>query len=134
VVDVDQVVPNPFSKKAPGTLTIAFNLKPAGADQGDLAAQLDRARARVDQAKEQFVLNKSKYGEKHPANIASDAELKKSMAELTRLEQQAGGARRRKLIDSQFQMEIGETVVVGTSRIGGDKGLVVLLTAVASGK
>jgi hypothetical protein len=43
-------------------------------------------------------------------------------------------ARAKKLIDSQFEMEIGETVVVGTSRIGGgDKGLVVLLTSVAAG-
>jgi hypothetical protein len=43
-------------------------------------------------------------------------------------------ARARKLIDSKFEMAIGETVVVGTSKIGGDKGLVVLLTSVAGGK
>jgi len=43
-------------------------------------------------------------------------------------------ARAHKLIDTQFEMAPGETVVVGTSKIGGgDKGLVVLLTAVAAG-
>jgi hypothetical protein len=35
------------------------------------------------------------------------------------------------LIDSVFEIEIGETVVVGTSRLQGDTALIVLLTAVA---
>jgi hypothetical protein len=34
------------------------------------------------------------------------------------------------IIDSSFTMEVGETVVVGTSRIGGDKALIALVTAV----
>lgn len=39
----------------------------------------------------------------------------------------------RKLIDSRFEMAVGETVVVGTSRLGGDsRALIVLLTAVAA--
>jgi len=41
----------------------------------------------------------------------------------------------RKLIDTSFNMDIGETVVVGTSRLGsGDKALIALLTAVPRGK
>ncbi len=40
----------------------------------------------------------------------------------------------RSVIDTNFSMEIGETVVVGTSRIrGGDKALIALLTAVPKG-
>lgn len=39
----------------------------------------------------------------------------------------AGGA----LIETAFRMDVGETVVVGTSRLQGDKALIVLLTAVA---
>ena len=35
------------------------------------------------------------------------------------------------LINTSFNMEVGETVVVGTSRLQGDKALIVLLTAVA---
>lgn len=34
------------------------------------------------------------------------------------------------LIDTSFTMRLGETVVVGTSRVGGDKALIALLTAV----
>ena len=40
----------------------------------------------------------------------------------------------RALIDTNFTMDIGETVVVGTSRVQGDKALIALLTAVASTK
>jgi hypothetical protein len=33
------------------------------------------------------------------------------------------------VIDTTFNMNVGETVVVGTSRLQGDKALIVLLTA-----
>lgn len=39
-------------------------------------------------------------------------------------------AGRRQVIDASFRMDVGETVVVGTSRIQGDKALIALLTAV----
>ena len=39
-------------------------------------------------------------------------------------------AGRRATIDSSFSMDPGETVVVGTSRLGGDKALIALVTAV----
>jgi hypothetical protein len=45
----------------------------------------------------------------------------------------AVGARRssnRTIMNASFSMEVGETVVVGTSRIHGDKALIALLTAV----
>jgi hypothetical protein len=35
------------------------------------------------------------------------------------------------VIDTSFAMDVGETVVVGTSRVAGDKALIALLTAVA---
>jgi hypothetical protein len=38
------------------------------------------------------------------------------------------------VIDTSFNMRVGETVVVGTSRLQGDKALIVLLTAVARPK
>jgi hypothetical protein len=34
------------------------------------------------------------------------------------------------LIDTSFRMDVGETVVVGTSRLQGSTALIVLLTAV----
>jgi hypothetical protein len=57
------------------------------------------------------------------------------MARKAQLDKQIRMARARKLIESKFEMEIGETVVVGTSKIGGgDRGLVVLLTSVGPSK
>lgn len=38
------------------------------------------------------------------------------------------------LLDNQFNIKPGETVVVGTSRVQGESALIVLLTAVAAGK
>jgi hypothetical protein len=43
---------------------------------------------------------------------------------------QAGG---RAIIDSSFTMDAGETVVVGTSKLGGDKALIAIVTAVRKG-
>jgi hypothetical protein len=41
------------------------------------------------------------------------------------------GGRGYTIIDTSFTMDVGETVVVGTSRVkGGDKALIALLTAV----
>jgi hypothetical protein len=40
----------------------------------------------------------------------------------------------RSIIDTSFAMDIGETVVVGTSRLKGDKALIALLTAVPAAK
>lgn len=42
----------------------------------------------------------------------------------------AGAVAARPIIDSSFTMDAGETVVVGTSRLGGDKALIALITAV----
>lgn len=50
--------------------------------------------------------------------------------ELDALEVNAPGSAGQILIDTSFSMRLGETVVVGTSRVGGDKALIALLTAV----
>lgn len=46
----------------------------------------------------------------------------------------ADRSRARAIIETSFTMDIGETVVVGTSRLKGDKALIALLTAVPSTK
>jgi hypothetical protein len=66
--------------------------------------------------------------------VAQGAMVQEQKARIEQLDKQIRLAKARKLIDSRFEMAIGETVVVGTSKIGGDKGLVVLLTSVAGGK
>jgi hypothetical protein len=50
------------------------------------------------------------------------------------IENAATNTHGRSVIDTSFTMDIGETVVVGTSRVrGGDKALIALLTAVPKG-
>lgn len=56
------------------------------------------------------------------------------VARIVELEQAVAAASRRSqgrtVMDASFRMDVGETVVVGTSRIQGDKALIALLTAV----
>ena len=83
---------------------------------------------------------KQRYNDNHP-------EVQKARAQLVEIEREqaqlrADTSRRRAMvrpanrtvIDTSFTMDIGETVVVGTSRLQGDKALIALLTAVASTK
>lgn len=58
-------------------------------------------------------------------------ELARLQQALERLERNAGPGTSGTVIDSTFRMNLGETVVVGTSRLQGDRALIVLLTAVA---
>jgi hypothetical protein len=112
----------------PGVVVVNFHLQEAGAAQNsseefgrsvqiaDLERQLRSARARIA--------------------MPQSAEMKKVIADdIERTEKMIRLARARKLLDSHFEMARGETVVVGTSKMGGgDKGLVVLLTSVVEGK
>ena len=61
-----------------------------------------------------------------PAGCLSDANDARDLSR-TRIRASA-------IIDTSFTMDVGETVVVGTSRVrGGDKALIALLTAVPKG-
>jgi hypothetical protein len=116
----------PFQKAKPGVFNISFKLKEAGAAENsseefgrsgqvaDMERQLAHVRALL------------------PAAQGAMAQEQKSRIE--QLEKQIRLAKARKLLDSHFEMAPGETVVVGTSKIGGgDRGLVALLTFLASG-
>jgi len=83
---------------------------------------------------------KQRYNDNHP-------EVQKARTQLAEVERQQAQLRveatrrramvrpsNRTVIDTSFTMEIGETVVVGTSRLQGDKALIALLTAVTSTK
>jgi len=74
-------------------------------------------------------------------NDTAPPQIMQLQAELDRLSMQVAAAREaarppfasgRRIIDTSFSMDVGETVVVGTSRLGGgDKAIIALLTAVA---
>ena len=129
VTSEDIVELPPFQKKKEGWLNVEFKLVEAGAAvmpgeefaRSMQAAELEKELASL---KANMADLQTKVGERHPAVL----QLQARIADLVK---RIRTARSRKLIESKFEMAIGETVVVGTSKIGGDKGLVVLLTSVA---
>jgi hypothetical protein len=58
------------------------------------------------------------------------AQLQRQVAELSDAIVSSRESVARTVMDSSFTMDAGETVVVGTSRLGGDKALIALVTAV----
>jgi hypothetical protein len=123
----DQIMPNPFHPKE-GMLNVLFHLQEVGAAQNS-SEEFGRSVAAADMQKRLAEMQRSLAN----GTLAEGARAR-TADEIAQLTKQIRMARARKLIDSKFEMAIGETVVVGTSKIGGDKGLVVLLTSVAGGK
>jgi hypothetical protein len=126
-VDVlgDEIQPTPFHPKE-GMLNILFKLQEVGA-----AMNASEEYGRAIQAAD---MEKQRAGLVAQLPNAQGAMVQEQKARIERLDKQIRLTRARKLIESKFEMAPGETVVVGTSKIGGgDKGLVVLLTAVAAG-
>jgi hypothetical protein len=126
-VDVfgDEIVPTPAHPKE-GMLNVVFRLQEVGA-----AMNANEEYGRAIQVAE---MEKQRASLVAQLPTAQGAMVQEQKARIERLDKQIRLTRARKLIDSKFEMAPGETVVVGTSKIGGgDKGLVVLLTAVAAG-
>jgi hypothetical protein len=101
------------------------------AEEMELQARLGRLQA-------ELAAMKQRLGDKHPAVASTAAEIENLKMRLAAFESGEGRPRSlfggRSVIDTTFSMEIGETVVVGTSRMrGGDKALIALLTAVPRG-
>jgi hypothetical protein len=118
------IVP-PFNTKQ-GMLNVVFHLQEAGA-AANSSEEYGRSIQVADMEKQRAHLVAL-------LPVAQGAMVQEQKARIEQLDKQIRLAKARKLIDSRFEMAIGETVVVGTSKIGGDKGLVVLLTSVAGGK
>lgn len=106
----------------------------------DRSAALTAQRAELETKIRQL---KERYDDNHPDVRAAKAQLDalegqrqmlRNEESMKRLRMADGGLRRRAIIDTSFTMDIGETVVVGTSRLQGDKALIALLTAAASPK
>jgi hypothetical protein len=114
--------------------SISGNNPPAADRTANLAAQRAELETKLRSLKE-------RYNENHPEVLQLKAQLDalsrqesiRTDATMKRYRVTVAGGRRA-LIDTSFTMDIGETVVVGTSRLQGDKALIALLTAVASPK
>lgn len=116
----------------PSTLQVRFAMREADGNAGRrLAAREAMHKAQMDQLVAQ--LKRAEAAQNQAEINLLRAQLASVEASLSRLQKDdvryaSGGAT---MIDTSFTMSLGETVVVGTSRMrGGDKALIVLLTAV----
>jgi hypothetical protein len=143
---------NTFPDNEPRRLRVGFGLQEASAPRlsavgnASLANLMNRQSAALAERElltAQYELARKKYSDNHPELQALVARMNQSAAQLDFLRreierftppepgtQPAHHAGTAVLIDSNFTMLVGETVVVGTSRVGGDKALIALLTAV----
>ena len=114
----------PFQKKKEGRPNVQFKLQEAGAATIAEKGRVVGARRRTREAN---------AGEPQSAVVRGSGCHGAGAESAHRSRRKAGQARPLAQADRvEFEMAIGETVVVGTSKIGGgDKGLVVLLTSVA---
>ena len=104
----------------------------------DLQAELEQARQQINEMLKRTEVGLAKESEVRPLKDRY-AQLERRLAE-TVTESYGSGTSTisghgsvlaaSTIIDSSFTMEVGETVVVGTSRLGGDKALIALVTAV----
>jgi hypothetical protein len=128
---------------AGGKLSVNFRLAEPGAAVGVRPAADADSRAgrrasledalRAAEAEAERLRTSS--GEKRTETVAATREriaaIQRELEQEKALRDAATRVGWRSIIDTSFAMEVGETVVVGTSRVAGDKALIALLTAVA---
>jgi hypothetical protein len=122
----------------PNGLDVTFHLGDGtgvGADSSAAADKLGQARARAEEAERAIATARERYSDNHPRTKSAVAEA--AIARVTFIDAQRAvellKAASAPLIDTSFSMAVGETVIVGTSRVQGDQALIVVLTAVARG-
>jgi hypothetical protein len=102
-------------------------------------AQVADLEARRKLLESQIVEMNRRLSRQHPTLVAAQLDLERLTLEINRAKESAGqqpaAASGRRIIDTSFSMDVGETVVVGTSRLGGgDRAIIALLTAVPRGQ
>ena len=144
------------STGADGKWAVRFALRePAGAGAPTEGVSSNRGPAEIAEQKRELETRlqtlRERHSEAHPESQRTRAEIlemeralnvaRLQAEKLSAAQREIATARMisemrhgRAIIDTSFTMDIGETVVVGTSRLKGDKALIALLTAVPSAK
>lgn len=134
---------DPEASETSGKWNVRFTLREALAGPGrgnavsssntitsDKAAALATQRAELEAKLKSL---RERYNDNHPevqqlrsqiAALEREISMVRSEENMKRLRLSTGAGRHRTLIDTNFTMDIGETVVVGTSRLQGDKALI----------
>ena len=124
-----------------GKLVVTFRLAEPGAvmpvkispdaDSKGKRAELEKA---LREAEAEAARARASSGEKRAETVGAAREktaaILKELQQENALREAATRVGGRAVIDTSFTMDVGETVVVGTSRVAGDKALIALLTAV----
>jgi hypothetical protein len=136
-------------QQAGGRVAVTFVLQEPGSAPAMLAvreadevaarrAEQAELQARLDKMQNELAAMRAQLGEKHATVLRTANEIEALKQRVAGFEAASIRPRialdGRGVIDTSFTMDIGETVVVGTSRVrGGDKALIALLTAVPKG-
>ncbi len=127
-------------------LGVTFTLRETGAIHAEAAAKYaevvevtqraDRSREVAELARRREELERRHAEAGEPDRVALARQLEEVKRRLGELERGAQPTRvvpraspTRQVLDSTFSMKVGETVVIGTSRLKGDRALIALLTA-----
>jgi hypothetical protein len=123
-----------------GQLRVGFQLLEPGstdaviaaAEDGQRRAQLVAMQDKIRQLEQEAAGLRARGGAESQRTLqAINAQIAEVRRQMTSVDKATTNGRSRGVIDTSFTMDIGETVVVGTSRVrGGDKALIALLTAV----
>lgn len=137
-----QIYARPTGESA--ELAITFSLRDVGGSPADQAftgvLSAERARRNSELAREyqeleqRYAESRAKLSENHPDQVKLRAQLEDARRKFQEIERGSTVTRStlrstRPVLDSAFNMKVGETVVIGTSRLKGDKALIALLTA-----
>jgi hypothetical protein len=101
-------------------------------ERQDLQAEIESLRAQVNETQKRVEVGVISAAELRPLQDRHSS-MQRQLADLTADIESATHGGARPIIDSSFTMDAGETVVVGTSKLGGDKALIAVVTAVKKG-
>lgn len=101
-------------------------------ERQDMQAEIEALRAQIRETQQRINVGVVAASELLPLQNRHES-LQRRLADLTlreTLDEAAAHGGARPIVDSSFTMDAGETVVVGTSKLGGDKALIAIVTAV----
>jgi len=101
-------------------------------ERQNLQAEIESLRAQLNETQKRVEVGMISAAELRPLQDRHAA-YQRRLTDLTADIESAAHAGARPIIDSSFTMDAGETVVVGTSKLGGDKALIAVVTAVKKG-
>jgi hypothetical protein len=119
--------------------------RPAGASTRvrEMEKRVADLRRELDILEDEIGKRRERVGEKHPEVVTLTNQIVRVHQRLSEANQLLNNeqaretvrstADTRNLMDSNFSLDPGETVVVGTSKFGGDKALIAIVTAVRKG-